>query len=83
MARVTGKSIDPHAAYEATELWGRDLFRLVRKPAVAADPDAGDTMNVKISQVTVRKLGRFKLLGESLGEAIERLALVGAKHSND
>ena len=73
MARVTGPSIDPRGAYEATELMGRGLYRLQRvEPPETAS--SGFTM-VKISLAAVKKIGRHKLAGETLAAAVERLAL--------
>lgn len=75
MARIEGPGIDKNASYTAVELWGKGMFRLEKEKPVEADPDA--SVGVKISRDTARKIGRQKLPGETLGQAIERLALIG------
>ena len=73
MARVTGTGIDPKGAYEATELVGRGMYRLQRVKPPEAAPKGFAT--VKISLTAMQKIGRYKLPGETLAAAVERLAL--------
>lgn len=73
MARVTGPGIDPAASYEAVELVGRGMYRLERKNV--PEPVLDGSLSIKISREAVRRIGRHKLPGETLGQAVERLAL--------
>lgn len=73
MARVSGPGIDPAASYEAVELMGRGLYRLERKTAPESVSDG--SLSIKISREAARRIGRHKLVGETLAAAIERLAL--------
>jgi hypothetical protein len=73
MARISGAGIDPAGLYIATELEGKGLFRLHKQPPV--EPALDGSMTIKISREAARKVGRHKLLGESLAAAVERLAL--------
>lgn len=73
MARVTGRGIDPASDYEAVELVGRGMYRLERKNA--PEPVLEGSLTIKISQQTARRIGRHKLSGETLAQAVERLAL--------
>lgn len=73
MARIKGPGIDPGGSYEAVQLWGRDMYLLSKKPA--PEPVLGDFMSIKISNEAARKIGRHKLPGETLAQAVERLAL--------
>jgi hypothetical protein len=75
MARIEGPGIDKNASYTAVELWGKGLFRLEKeKPS---QPDSAAPVGVKISRDTARKIGRHKLPGETLGQAVDRFALAG------
>lgn len=78
MARVTGKNIDPNGIYEAVELMGRGMVSL-HKTGVFQPPQEGFTV-IKITQETASKIGRKKQPGETLAQAVERLALEGLKH---
>lgn len=80
MARVSGPTIDPKASYEAIELVGGGMYRLQKKDASAPDPDG--FLSIKISQQTARRIGRHKLPGESLAQAVERLALTSLPGKN-
>ena len=73
MARIKGPGIAPNGSYVATQAWGRDLYRLELKDAPEAVFDG--FLTVKISPEAARKIGRHKLTGETLAQAIERLAL--------
>lgn len=78
MARVTGPGIDPAAHYEAVELVGRGMYRLERK--TAPEPVLEGSLTIKISQQAARRIGRHKLLNETLAAAVERLALAALTH---
>ena len=80
MARVTGQGIDPAASYEAVELVGRGTYRLERKTAPELILDG--SLTIKISQRSARRIGRHKLPGESLAQAVERLALTSLPEKN-
>ena len=72
MARVTGPAIDPAASYTAVELMGKGMFRLIRE----MDQSALESfMTIKISRDAARRIGRHKLAGETLAQAVERLAI--------
>lgn len=73
MARVSGPGIDPAGHYEAVELVGRGMYRLERK--TAPEPVLDGFLAIKISQQSARRIGRHKLPGETLAQAVERLAL--------
>lgn len=73
MARIKGPGIDPKASYEAVRLWGRDMYLLSKKDA--PEPVLDGFMSIKISQEASRRIGRHKLPGETLAQAVERLAL--------
>lgn len=73
MARIKGPGIDPKGSYSATPAWGRGLYRLELKDAPEAVLDG--FLSVKISQEAARKIGRHKRAGETLAQAIERLAI--------
>ena len=73
MAQIKGPGIDSTASYEAVQLWGRDMYLLTKK--TAQEPVLDGSMNIKISQEAARKIGRHKLPGETLAQAVERLAL--------
>ena len=73
MARITGPGIDQKGSYSAKQAWGRDLYLLTPKDVSEAVPDG--LMTIKISREAARRIGRHKLPGETLAEAIERLAL--------
>jgi hypothetical protein len=73
MARVHGPGIDPGGVYEAVELVGRGMYRLERK--IAPEPDLDGLMTIKISREAARRIGRHKFPGETLAQAVERLAL--------
>lgn len=75
MAKLTGKNIDPNGVYEATELMGRGMVAL-HKLGVSEAPKPGFT-SIKITQATAQKIGRHKQPGETLAQAVERLALAG------
>ena len=75
MARVSGPGIQKNGSYEAKELVGRGMYLLVLKEVSDAETVLDDSISVKISQETARKIGRHKLPGETLAQAIERLAL--------
>ena len=75
MARVSGPGIQKNGSYEAKELVGRGMYLLVLKEVSDAKTVLDDSISVKISQETARKIGRHKLPGETLAQAIERLAL--------
>ena len=77
MARVSGPGIDQKARYQAVELWGKGI-RLEKEKPAEADLDA--PVGVKISRDTARKIGRHKLHGETLAQAVKRLALEGLKN---
>lgn len=75
MARIEGPGIDKNASYTAVELWGKGMFRLEKeKPS---QPDLAAPVGVKISRESARKIGRWKLPNETLGQVVERLALDG------
>jgi hypothetical protein len=80
MAKITGKTIDPHGVYEAVELMGRGLVAL-HKIGVSEAPKEGFTV-LKITQQTAQKIGRHKKPGETLAQAFERLALAGVAGSH-
>ena len=73
MARLSGPGIDPTASYEAVELVGRGMYRLERKTPPEPDPEG--SLTIKISREAARRIGRHKLPGETLAQAVERLAL--------
>ena len=73
MARIKGPGIDPKGSYSATPAWGRGFYRVELENAPEAVLDG--FMTIKISQEAARRLGRHKLKGETLANAIERLAL--------
>ena len=80
MARVSGPNIDPKASYEAIELVGGGMYRLERKDA--PELVLNGFLSIKISQQTARRIGRHKLPGESLAQAVERLALTSLPGKN-
>ena len=73
MARIKGPGIDPKGSYSATPAWGRGFYRVELENAPEAVLDG--FMTIKISQEAARRLGRHKLPGETLAQAVERLAL--------
>lgn len=75
MARVSGPGIQKNASYEARELSGRGMYLLVLKEASDSAQTLDDSMSIKISRKTAQKIGRHKLPGETLAQAVERLAL--------
>jgi hypothetical protein len=80
MARLTGKNIHDLGIYEATELQGRGLVAL-KLVGVSEAPKPGFT-TLKITQQTAQKIGRHKKPGETLAQAVERLALAGLTGSH-
>jgi hypothetical protein len=75
MARLEGKTVDPLGRYEAVELWGGGVVRLV-KTGVSQPPREGFS-KVQISLETLARIGRKKLKDETLAQAVERFAILG------
>lgn len=73
MAKVSGPGLDPKGRYRAVPSAGRGIYLLALD---YSDPGEHDgCVNVKISQAAIRRIGRHKLKGETLAQAVERLAL--------
>lgn len=70
---IERKGIDPKGAYEALQLVREGMYRLELKAPVETSPDT--TLSIKISRKAIRRLGRYKLPGETINAAVERLAL--------
>lgn len=81
MARLRGPGIDPAGSYEAIELWGRDMYLLRKKPA--PEPVLDGSISIKITEEAARKIGRHKKKGETLAQAVERLALFSLSGKQD
>ena len=73
MARVSGPGLDPKAKYRAVPSAGRGIYLLALDDSGPGEHDGSVT--VRISQAAIRRIGRHKLQGETLAQAVERLAL--------
>ena len=71
MAQVHGPSLDDQGRYEAIELMGKDMVRLVRVGTLP--PPDPEVWRVRIPRALARKAGAKRLPGESLDACIARL----------
>lgn len=76
MARVIG-DVNPRGVYHATELMGRGMVSLQLVDQLP-DPDP-NVVKIELPLKLVRAVGRSKLEGETLRQAIERLLRAGLK----
>ena len=75
MAKVIGKNVLDRGVYEATELMGQGLVRLQLVDQMPEPRD--DVIKVQISKHLAQQVGPAKQRGETLAQALERLALAG------